>query len=142
MHQRGSTVNEAKDNEAIALEHFERVWLRDPEIFELYTDDIVWTSTGFRIEGKEKFRAHLQARFDNFPHIKRPKIEHVSSSGSTVVVVLEATFAEGVMRAAEVFEIDNGKIRSNSIYFQRVEGFTDELIANLTHRADDPTPST
>jgi hypothetical protein len=39
-----------------------------------------------------------------------------------------------------VFDFEDGKIRRNSIYFQSVEGFTEEMMANATHRADQPTP--
>jgi ketosteroid isomerase-like protein len=133
------TTSTRSDYEATALEHFERIWQRDLSVVDLYTDDVVWISTGLpRIEGKECVRAHLKGRLENFPHLKAPTIEHVSSKGSTVVVVLEATFAEGVVRAAEVFEFEDGKIRSNSIYFQNLggEGFGEDMMVNLTHQAD------
>jgi ketosteroid isomerase-like protein len=106
-------------NEEVVLEYFKRIFELDPAVYDLYADDAIFVMpTGERIESKNEIRAHIDARFSNSPHLKPPTIQKLLTSGSTAIAVLEATFEEGVVRAVDVFELEDGVIKSLSIYLQ------------------------
>lgn len=112
-------MNASPENEDIAREYLDLAFRRDPSVYDLYADDALFVMpTGERIEGKEAIRAHIEARFQNTPHLNPVKLRAVMSSGSTVAIVLEATFDDGVFKGVDVFEFKDEKIQVLDIYHQ------------------------
>ncbi|RHW26272.1 nuclear transport factor 2 family protein [Nocardioides immobilis] len=112
-------MNPSPENEDIVRQYFDRIFRRDPSVYDLYAEDALFVMpTGERIEGREVIRAHIDARFQNTPHLDPVTLLAVLSAGSTVAVVLEATFDEGVFKGVDVFELEDGKIQVLSIYHQ------------------------
>jgi ketosteroid isomerase-like protein len=117
------TVTNELSNEDVVREYFKRIFEVDPAVYDLYAKDAVFVMhTGEIIEGRDEIREHIETRFAHSPHIKPPTIEELLSSGSAAVAVLEATFEDGVFRAVDVFEIEDGRIKRLSIYRQDVPG--------------------
>ncbi len=107
----GEVEGDLATPEDIVRAVFERARAGDPAVGDLYALDAVLAASKTRLQGRAAI-AHFYKTV-TFAQGFRPEIEWLFSAPPTVVAVLQVETPTGqLIRVADVFEVEDGEIRS------------------------------